>query len=97
MQKDYEETAVVFGSPILCTTNGVSATTGDFRQTKLQLVKQNNGKDIPTGIIFQIPLKKRATLPETNSSPLKTSHPKRKLVFQPSGKLLVSGSVSATF
>ena len=32
MQKDYEETAVVFGSPILCTANGVSATTGDFCQ-----------------------------------------------------------------
>ena len=40
------------------------------------------------------------TLPETNSSPLKVGHPKRKLVFQPSifrGKLLVSGRVSFSF
>ena len=34
------------------------------------------------------------TLPETNSSPLKIGHPKRKSIFQPSifrGELLVSG------
>ena len=39
------------------------------------------------------------TLPETNSSPLKIGHPKRKLVFQPSIfqvlLLLVSGSVTS--
>ena len=37
-----------------------------------------------------------STLPETNSSPLKIGHPKRKVVFQPSifrGELLVSGRV----
>ena len=39
------------------------------------------------------------TLPETNSSPLKIGHPKRKLVFQPSifrCELLVSGRVNST-
>ena len=39
-------------------------------------------------------------VPETNSSPLKIGHPKRKLVFQPSifrCELLVSGRVCALF
>ena len=42
-------------------------------------------KKPPAGRSFAIFLRRaRDTLPETNSSPLKMGHPKRKLVFQPS-------------
>ena len=57
-------------------------------------IKPSTAESQEVCICKVVPQKTRFTLPETNSSPLKIGHPKRKLVFQPSisGAMLVSGS-----
>ena len=76
-----------FGPDPLILKSFIELDLGD-NSRRIQVQVPHKIPGFPTGFLlgwFSPPqnLSKKGTLPETNSSPLKIGHPKRKLVFQP--------------